>query len=210
MHSSKLKAEALRLRVEERKSFPEILSKIKVSKSTLSLWLQGYELSSAELQDRRKINGQRSATKLWAKRPAGDRESHLSRVAAVNNLNSNQVGKLVEAVVLLRLTLHGFQVFGGVFDCERADWVVGFGDGPFLKIQVKTAKRGVHGAAVVCLTRSHDRGSKRYKERDFDFLVGYDLFSDKAYVWSWAETAHLGSSISVCTDAVERWDKLRR
>lgn len=48
-----LKTEAIRLRSEERQSFTEILKKIPVAKSTLSLWLRDYPLTEEELRSRR-------------------------------------------------------------------------------------------------------------------------------------------------------------
>jgi hypothetical protein len=215
MHDPAMKAEAVRLRVEERKSFPEILRVVKVSKGTLSLWLREHPLASSDLATRRRKNGQKFAqagAAFWAKYQAPSlSESPISKRAVENGLGTNQLGKLAEAAVLLRLVLQNFQVFGGTFDGECSDWVVAYSEGPFLKIQVKkTYKSKQGGAAMVSLTRAHSRGVKRYRPGDFDILVGYDLFTDSAYVWTWAETEHLGRTVSIRADALERWDKLRR
>lgn len=51
-----LKSEAVRLRVEERLSLPEILRKVPVAKSTLSLWLREYPLTEEEKGSRRSAN----------------------------------------------------------------------------------------------------------------------------------------------------------
>ena len=53
-------------------------------------------------------------------------------------------------------------------------------------------------------------GTRRvaYKAGDFDFIVGYDLFTDTCYVWSWEEVAHFKATVTICPEAEERWDKL--
>jgi len=45
--------------------------------------------------------------------------------------------------------------------------------------------------------------------RDFDFIVAYELYSDTAYVYSYAETRHNAASTTVTAEAAERWDKVR-
>jgi hypothetical protein len=54
---------------------------------------------------------------------------------------------------------------------------------------------------------SNGRASRKYREGELDFVVGYDFFSDTAYVWSWAEVRGR-TSISASHDAAERWDKI--
>ncbi len=44
---------------------------------------------------------------------------------------------------------------------------------------------------------------------EFDFIVGYDLYSDAAYVFTYEEVKHLKKAVTVRDDAFERWDKLR-
>ena len=48
----------------------------------------------------------------------------------------------------------------------------------------------------------------KYKQGDFDFLVGYDGFTDVAYVWSWDEVKDYASSIAISESSIERWDKM--
>jgi transposase-like protein len=42
------KAEAIRLRVEERRSIGEIAARVKAARSTVSLWLRPYPLTNEE------------------------------------------------------------------------------------------------------------------------------------------------------------------
>jgi hypothetical protein len=49
---------------------------------------------------------------------------------------------------------------------------------------------------------------RRYMDREFDFIVGYDLFRDTAYVFSWDEVSANKTTVTVSKDAAERWDKI--
>ena len=53
------RAKVIELREKGRLSFDEILRKVKVSKSTLSLWLRGHPLTPDELSSRRSAAGRR-------------------------------------------------------------------------------------------------------------------------------------------------------
>lgn len=141
-------------------------------------------------------------------RPA---ESELSKVVRSRCLNGIQVAKISETAILLRLLARGFNPFGSVFDGDRADWLV---EVPSIeriwKIQVKTAHQKAGGAPVVYLTRGagHRLGHQRYTQADFDFIVGFDLYADIAYVWSWDEVQKLRTAVAVHECSRERWDKL--
>ena len=78
--------------------------------------------------------------------------------------------------------------------------------GKLLKLQVRLARQHKVGLPVVSLMYNH--GRSRLQKGSFDFVVGFDVVTDTAYVWSWAETEHLKSSITITPDAAERWDKL--
>jgi hypothetical protein len=141
--------------------------------------------------------------------PKKDRgeESELHKTVRGNNLSSLQVGKISETAVLLRLLANGFTPFGSVFDGERADWVVEVPDtGKIVKIQVKTTHQNSTGLPLVQLI-CHSK-ARKYKQGDFDFIVGFNLFTDIAYVWAWKEVEGR-STITICDDAMERWDKLK-
>jgi hypothetical protein len=38
-------------------------------------------------------------------------------------------------------------------------------------------------------------------------MIGFDLFTDTAYVWSNVEVSGK-NTVTICSDALERWDKL--
>lgn len=123
------------------------------------------------------------------------------------SLDSRRMAKISEAAVLFRLALHGFDVSASVFDCAREDWVVHLpGSRLSARLQVKTARRGRYGNPVVSLRRSGDH--TRYAAGDFDFIVGYDLRLDTAFVFSEAEVSKLRCAVSANDHAAERWDKI--
>jgi|APSaa5957512622_1039677.scaffolds.fasta_scaffold120645_1 hypothetical protein len=113
----------------------------------------------------------------------------------------------------LKLLSRGFEVFGSHYDGDKTDWIAGTPDRNHLwTLQVKSTNRGgSHGLPTVPLRYGHSRTVnpyRRYKKGDFDFIVGYDLFTNTAYVWSWKEVEHLKATVTICPEAAERWDKL--
>jgi transposase-like protein len=205
--TSDLKTKAIELRVRGRKSFREISDDIGVSKGTLSVWLKEYPLSSDELANRyasRKsaTEGPRDNTVLVM---GSESKFHLEH----QDLNPHQMGKLAEAAILFRLTLHGFRVFRAVSDGDRTDFVVLEG-ARFIKLQVKCVTKQSHGLPLVRLW--HIEGfqkQKRYTEIEVDFIVGYWLYNDTAYVYSMKELEGNLAVKSITSDAAEAWSKLR-
>lgn len=202
-----LRAEAIRLRVEERRSLNEIAALTGAAKSSLSIWLRPYPLTADEKRCRLNTSG-------LIVNPRKDRghESKFHQRVDTSRLSRHQKGKIAEAAVLFRLVLEEFTVFGSMFDGDKADWFVEVpGIRKRLKIQVKWVKHMSHGLPVIRLLCYQGHYTQRtYIEEECDFLVGYDLFSDTAYVYSYAEIAHLKTGISISPEHAERWDKLRR
>jgi len=199
-----LKTEALRLRTEERLSYREIGEVLGVPKGTLSGWLRNAPLTSTEKKQKMGVSSYRTP-----KKERGEQSSLHQMV--VGNLSHNQKAKIAEAAVMLRLCLHDMNVFGSVFDGDKTDWLVEAQD-HIWKVQVKWASTtNKYGLPIVPLTCSFGKpGQKRrYKKGEFNFIVGYDLFTDTAYVWSWDDVAHLKATVSVCPEAAERWDKFK-
>lgn len=200
-----LRAECIRLRVQKRKSLREIAALTGASKGALSTWLKPFPLTHGEKLGRMVLPPPRSSVDR-------EPESVLHKIAKASKLSSLQVAKVSETAVLLRLLAHGFTPFGSPFDGDRADWVVEVPEtGRFCKLQVKTMQRLKHGRPLASIRHRHNRrgGALRYKEGDFDFLVGFDLFADSCYVWSWEELVDLKTMVAACSKAWERWDKLR-
>lgn len=196
-----LKTEAIRLRVQDRLSLGEIAKTLGISKTTASLWLRDYPLTKGEVDHRHEANRYRP--------PKKDRGSeskfHLGRSAEL--FDRRQKMRVAESAVLFRLCWQGFNAYKPAFDGDRVDWIVQTDD-KLLRLQVKWVKFTGSGLPQVSLQCMESGSYRRYTKEDFDFIVGYDYFTDIAYVYSYDETSRCKTHISVAQDAAERWDKL--
>jgi len=195
-----MKARCLRLRMKKHLSLSQISIITGVSKGTLCGWLRGHVLPkhvTISLSSRTGISHRGMRKDRGA-------ESSLHKMI-VNKLSRNQIGRISEAAVLLRLVIAGCNPFLSPFDGEKADWLAETPNGNIVKIQVKACKRGRSGLPFISLTCSD---GKRYMDGDFDFIIGYDLFTDVAYVWSWSELLQNRSRVTITKDAAERWGKV--
>ena len=202
-----LKAEAIRLRVEERRSLREIEVLTKAARSTLSLWLRPYPLT----EDERKARSKTAKRYVPPKKSHGEESKHHRAVVAAN-LAPQQKGKVAEAAILFRLSLHGFAVYKSLFDGEKTDFLVEVPETRRrLKLQVRwvttPSKHGLPGILLTCADGHNKR--RRYREGEFDFIIGYYLFNDTAYVFSYDEVVRHKTHITIAEIYAERWDKLR-
>jgi transcriptional regulator with XRE-family HTH domain len=207
MTRQKLKEKCIKLREIERLSYKEIIEQTGVSKSTLSYWLNSKPLSNDEKRARRQ---QRDKNRRLVK------ENELEKLISkhyksinIDNLTRDQKGRIAESAVLFRLCLHEFTAFKSPFDGDKIDWLIRSPTGKLLKLQVKFASRGEHGQPTIKLrcTSGHNKCTQ-YRDGDFDFIVGYDLLTDTAYIFSWDEVKEHTTTISTRDDAAEAWDKL--
>lgn len=137
-------------------------------------------------------------------------ESKFYHTVRGAELSRKRKGQIAESAVLFRLALHGFDTFGAVFDNDRIDWLVQVPNG-LVRLQVKWARHSRTGLPHMSLMCANGSTSyRRYRLDEFDFLVGYDLFSDTAYVFSSQELVGKKTAVAVSPDAAERWDKLCR
>lgn len=198
-----LRKECLRLRKVERMSYKEISEVTGASKGSMSVWLRDYPLTEEELTERK----QRSSRGPYKERPSGSKWAELVNEKKMSRL---QKGKLAEAAVLFRLVLHGWAVYGSVFDGDLIDWIATDPTtGEVRKIQIKWARHEKKGLPVVSLRHTSGYSDAvRYAPGDFDLLVGYCFQNDTCYVWTEEEVSHLKTGVTIHEDAVERWDKL--
>lgn len=205
--NEKLRAEAVRLRKEERLSLREIHLRTGAPKGSLSAWLRDHPLTTDESNAKARAA---LALPRPGRRKSRGEESTYHRMTDGRPLTRVAKGQIAEAAVLFRLTLHGLYVLSPVFDGGRTDWLVETRAGTLSKLQVKWASRsGRYGLPSMSLTCSEGHsGRRRYRESEFDFIVGYDLFRDIAYVFSWSEVSGHKTRITVSKDAAERWDKI--
>ena len=200
-----LRAECQRLRREERLSVREIEGRTGASRGSVSIWVRDDPLTSEEKRLKR-AGGLRKGP------PKKDRgiESEAYRTAAGYSYSRLEKAKIAEAAVMFRLTLHRFIIFGSPFDGDRADWVVEVPEtGKLWKIQVKWAFDKSQGLPGVSLRHNPGGKHRRYSKGDFDFLVGYSLFTDTCYVWSWGDLEDLKCEVAVSPESEERWGRLR-
>ena len=203
---TELAQEAVRLRVEQRLSLREIAEATGASKGSLSVWLKPFPLTEEELRERQKF-----ACRYVAPKKARGEVSKFFQAVAGRELSRLEKAKIAEAAVAFRLVVHGFAVYGSMFDGDKADWVVEAPKtGRIHKIQVRWATAGPFGLPKISLrcTVGHNT-QQRYAEGDFDFIVGYDFYSDTAFVYSADEIVSLKTAVSMNWDHAERWDKLR-
>src|ERR1044072_2917446 len=128
-----LKAEAIRLRVEERLSLREIAVITGAAKGSLSLWLKPYRLTEEEKQERSKIAKRDAAPK----KDRGEESGH-NKTVGWQSLSNQRKGRIAEAAVLFRLALQGFDVYTSVFDGDKAACLVHVPEkGKIFKLQVR-------------------------------------------------------------------------
>lgn len=196
--------EAIRLRVEERLSGNDITQRLGVSRGSVSAWLRDYPLTDEEQQQLLT-----KGDKTGALKDAGE-SSKYWKLTQNTEFDTRQKAKVSEAAVLFRLALFKLNPYNSIFDGDKLDLVVVSEDlSRVMKVQVRWAARGRYGLPAISLACSAGRRKqRRYKKGEFDFIVGYNLFTDTCYVWSWDEVAHLKATVTVCPEAAERWDKL--
>ena len=177
--SAELKEEAIRLRLEERLGIDEIKQRTGLSIGTLSMLLRKYPLSPEEVKEKMS----RSALRSNPVRKYSTEQSKFAAMVDGESLSTERKGQLAEAAVAYRLALLGYEVWRSVFEGNRVDFLVARpGVDRYLRLQVKWAKRGEEGRPFVEL-RNGEHGKIRYVSRaSCDFVIGYDLESDTAFV----------------------------
>lgn len=209
-----LKAEIIRLRVEERMSLKNIWRKTGASLGSLSLWLKPYPLTAEEKKACIVKGRQKAASEgrgAWVRKPRTS-TSELHDAEAYGHMHRSTKGFLAEVVVMMRLARMGIRdIYRPASDGAMCDLLVIRPDGIVVKVQVKTAKQMMRGRGIPTISlsrRDGHAGFRRYMPHEFDVLAGYDAVSDLCYVFTHDETLGRNGQISVCTDALERWDKI--
>ncbi len=197
------KQEALQLRKEGR-SFTEISKALGIQKSTVHLWVGKEPLTleqRAALRSRINI-----AHTLAIKKRTKLREPDSKFAQFVSSLDREEKSIAAEIAVLFRLVIRKFRPMKPLFASDVGDWIVTKPNSrKVAKVQVKCTLAERHGLPSINL-RSSNRG--RYKKGDFDFVVGYDLASDCAYVFPEIEVEGNTTRISITEDSKEAWSKL--
>ncbi len=110
-------------------------------------------------------------------------QSKFAAMVDGENLSTQRKGQIAEMAVLYRLELLGYDVWRANFEGSRVDWLVSRpGVDKYVRLQVKWAKRDEQGRPLVAV-RNGEHGKIRHLTRaDCDFVVGYDLETDTAFV----------------------------
>lgn len=202
-----LRAECVRLRLDEGLSLRQIHERTGAAQGSLSAWLRNHPLSADEVRKRQADAARHRAA--FNKKPRGE-ESNFHRMVSDRDISKARKAKIAESAVLFRLALFGLDPFGSVFDGDKTDWLVEVPlTGKVVKVQVRWARSGKSGLPAIRLLCSNGRkASRRFKKGEFDFIVAYDLYTDTAYVWSWDEVAGNRNSVTISDSYAERWEKL--
>ena len=206
-----LRDRAIELRVQQRLSDWEIWDRVgreTVVRSTIHRWLKEHPLTDEEKQTHRS-NRQKAAQRHRASFYKSLPVSACWENTGVSRLTTLQKGRIAEAAVTFRCVLHGHAVFVSPFDGDTADRIVQLSSGNLIKLQIRWCKRQ-QGSPGIRLTSNGNNGVTRgAKLGDFDFLVGYDLRTDKAFVFSWDEVKALTATVAVTEESMEAFHKLQ-
>lgn len=133
-----------------------------------------------------------------------------AKIVEGQELSRDRKGRIAEAAVMFRLSLLDIKYYQSPFDGDKVDFLVETPRGRKI-VQVRWArqnKQGPPSISLVCYEGHYNR--RKYKDSEFDFIVGYDLSTDTAYVYTREEVRNHQTMFSVGIDGAERWDKLER
>lgn len=100
-----------------------------------------------------------------------------------DELTTARKGQIAEAAVRYRLVALGYQVWKADFEGSRVDLLVNRpGVEKYVRLQVKWAKRADQGRPCFSLRNGEGGKIRRFTRVDCDFVVGYDLETDTAFV----------------------------
>jgi hypothetical protein len=98
-------------------------------------------------------------------------------------LSTERKGQIAEAAVLYRLALLGYEVWRANFEGNQVDWLVSrAGLSKHIRLQVKWAKRDKQGRPLFQVSRGDGARVRYLSQAQCDFVVGYDLETDTAFV----------------------------
>jgi len=193
--------------VEERLSSRAIAERMGLSLHTVRAWLKAHPLSEEEVTG---LVAEGRAKGNDTNRKERGTPSKFYTATEGKPLSREHRGRIAEAAVLFRLAVYGFRPYSSPFDGEHTDWVIELQPaGSFRRLQVRIAQQGKHGLPYVSLRCADGRqASRRLSATDTDFVIGYDFYTDTAYVWRLSELAHLEHIVTISSEAEERWDKI--
>jgi predicted DNA-binding protein (UPF0251 family) len=197
-------AEAFRLRTEERLSYSRIAQELGIHRKTVAAWLSDYPASAPS-------SSQVEGTRRVGRTIVRGNPSRWWPVVEDRDPDNADRGRIAESAVAFRLCVHGFEIYSSSYDGSRADFVVRHPSaGALWKIQVKSVWTPGQGMPQIPVRRSSGAAKTKvpYTHGELDFLVGYDLLTDVAYVYSWRDIAAHANQVKVSPEHEEAWWKL--
>jgi len=205
------KLEAQRLAIGLRsqgKSVKAIAKELSVSPGSISIWVRGVQLTTEQRGILRSQPRQRTLSSKKMSRMGNESKYH-KRVAH-EELTRERKARIAEAAILFRLALHDLIAYSSPFDGDKTDWLVENSQGHLLKVQLRWTKGNKQGLPNIPLRCSDGRKhQRRYNDNELDFMVGYDLYTDTAYVMSRDELKGYKAAISIQEEFAEAWGKLQ-
>lgn len=192
MYSQEVQNQAVDLRVSRRLTIPEIQRRLGVAKSTLSLWLRPYPLTSEELKGHRVANVQKARLgKIDANQPP---RGLVGAWESRPNLSKADLGEACRQMICAKLMLAGIQVFRPLNEDTPIDLVV-LGSATFLRCQCKCVFRGsgkpnhtISFSSVRKWGPNSQALKHNYTREEVDFFLGYCPDNDGVYVIPYADT----------------------
>lgn len=201
---AEMKEKSIELRVGERKSIKEIAEVVKVHQCTIARWVKQYPLTKKEIKNRKIAQGAIMAKK--GKEKLATFRGQFSGSVPEIAYSDFQKGNISEAAVRYKCLIHNMEFYIPPYGSSSFDAIVHvIATGTIYKLQIRTAQEMKTGFPQVSL-RSGD--GSRYTKNDFDFLIGYDIVGDGAYIWSFNELKNRKCSLKIEESARERWDKI--
>lgn len=145
---------------------------------TLSALLRDYPLFDEEISQR---ISQRASQSNAARRYNPPKSKFAAQLNS-EELTTASKGQIAEAAVRYRLVALGYQVWKADFEGSRIDLLVNRpGVEKYIRLQVKWA-RTEQGRPCFSLRNGEGGKIRRFTRVDCDFVVGYDLETDTAFV----------------------------
>jgi len=201
--------EIIKLRVQQ-KTIEEIGTILNISKSSVTKYLKGIPISEETLISLREQGRVKANNTVRVKRNLLWNEQFKFKDMIEDSRYSKEIkGNIAEAAILYRLLIHNYHVYSSIFSGNRIDMIAyNIGIDKFIKIQVKCLyKHNITPFIKNRRTKGHNEHVK-YNKEDLDFLIGYDIINDTAYVFTFDELRDR-KVISVTTESKENWDKIR-
>lgn len=196
---------AIKLRLDKRLSVKAIARELGCSTSSVSHWVRDYPLSDEEKKERMVLNGSKGGRKK-REIPA---PSRFYRLCDTSSLSSNEKGHIAECAVRFRLALLQVPSYQSSEGGSKYDFVIDTQSG-MKKVQVRFMRRNSNSPMpYLSLHCSNGRKqSRRYRDDEFDFILGYDLLTDLVHVFSKDDVKNNTTIITATESSQEAWHKI--